>query len=202
MKRVGGLWPVLTSFANLLAAAEAAGAGKRKRADVAAFRMNLEPELMQLRRELVEGSYRPGRYRTFTILDPKPRQISAAPFRDRVVHHALTRMLEPVFERRFSRNWFACRAGMGTHKALARAREGTRKFAYVLKCDNLRARSSASRLWIWRRGSSPARIPRKKRSSTSRATTFSRPSPGDEGCPWGTRRRSFSRTSIWVGWTG
>jgi retron-type reverse transcriptase len=135
MKRVGGLWGELTSFANLLAAAEAAAAGKRKRPDVAAFRMELEPELLRLRRELLEGSYQPGRYRTFTILDPKPRQISAAPFRDRVVHHALTRVLEPVFERRFSRNSFACRVGMGTHKALEQAREGTRKFAYVLKCD-------------------------------------------------------------------
>jgi hypothetical protein len=117
MKRVGGLWAELTSFANLLASAEAAAAGKRKRPDVAAFQMDLESELLRLRRELLEGSYQSGRYRTFTILDPKPRQISAAPFRDRVVHHALTRVLEPVFERRFSRNSFACRAGMGTHKA-------------------------------------------------------------------------------------
>ena len=97
--------------------------------------MNLEPELIALQRELLEGSYQPGRYRTFTILDPKPRQISAAPFRDRVAHHALTRTLEPIFERRFSRNSFACRTGMGTHRALERAREGIRRFAYVLKCD-------------------------------------------------------------------
>jgi retron-type reverse transcriptase len=135
MKRVGGLWEELTGFANLLAAEEAAAAGKRKRPDVAAFRMNLEPELLRLRRELLEGSYRPGPYRTFTILDPKPRQISAAPFRDRVVHHALTRVLEPVFERRFSPHSFACRTGKGTHKALNLAREGTRRFACVLKCD-------------------------------------------------------------------
>jgi hypothetical protein len=59
MKRVGNLWPELTSFANLLAAAEAAAAGKRKRPDVAAFLMNLEPELMRLRRELLNGSYAP-----------------------------------------------------------------------------------------------------------------------------------------------
>ena len=135
MKRVGGLWEGLTSFANLLAAAEGAAAGKRKRPDVAAFEIDLEPKLMRLRRELLDGSYQPGRYRTFTILEPKPRRISAAPFRDRVVHHALTRILEPVFERRFSRNSFACRTGMGTHKALEQAREGTGKFAYVLKCD-------------------------------------------------------------------
>ena len=78
---------------------------------MAAFGIDLEPELIKLRRELLDGSYQPGRYRTFGILDPKPRQISAAPFRDRVVHHALTRTLEPVFERRFSRNSFACQPG-------------------------------------------------------------------------------------------
>jgi RNA-directed DNA polymerase len=76
-----------------------------------------------------------GTYRNFRILDPKPREISAAPFRDRVVHHALTRVLEPIFEPRFSRNSFACRKGLGTHKALERAREGARRCAYVLKCD-------------------------------------------------------------------
>ena len=135
MKRVGNLWPDLTSFANLLAAAEVAAAGKRKRPDVAAFLMDLEPELMRLRCELLAGSYEPGPYRTFTILEPKPRRISAAPFRDRVVHHALTNILEPIFERRFSNNSFACRAGKGTHKALAVAREGARRFPYVLKLD-------------------------------------------------------------------
>jgi len=135
MKRVGNLWPDLTSFANLLSAAEAAAAGKRKRPDVAAFLMDLEPELLQLQRELLDGRYQPGPYRTFTILDPKPREISAAPFRDRVVHHALTNILEPIFERRFSNNSFACRAGKGTHKALDVAREGVRKFPYVLKLD-------------------------------------------------------------------
>jgi RNA-directed DNA polymerase len=135
MKRVGNLWDGLTSFANLLAAAEAAAAGKRRRPDVAAFLMNLEPELMRLQRELVADDYRPGPYRTFAIRDPKPRQISAAPFRDRVVHHALTAVLNPIFERRFSRNSYACRVGKGTHKALEAAREGVRRFPYALKLD-------------------------------------------------------------------
>jgi retron-type reverse transcriptase len=135
VKRVGNLWPALTSFANLLAAAEAAAAGKRKRPDVAAFLMNLEPELWRMRRELLDGSYQPGPYRTFQILDPKPRRISAAPFRDRVIHHALTRVLEPIFERRFSNNSFGCRVGRGTHKALQAARKGARRYPFVLKLD-------------------------------------------------------------------
>ncbi|NOZ94435.1 MAG: four helix bundle protein [Acidobacteria bacterium] len=81
--------------------------GKRSRPDVAAFLMNLEVEIPRLRRELESGEYRPGPYRTFTIHEPKRRMISAAPFRDRVVHHALVRVLEPVFERRFTRDSYA-----------------------------------------------------------------------------------------------
>ena len=135
MKRIGNLWPELTGFANLLAAAQAAAAGKRRRPDVAAFLLDLEPNLFALQRELLAESYQPGPYRTFTILDPKPRQISAAPFRDRVIHHALTRVLEPIFERRFSPHSYACRVGKGTHKALACSREGVRRYPYALKCD-------------------------------------------------------------------
>jgi retron-type reverse transcriptase len=102
---------------------------------VAAFNLNLEWELLKLQRELSSGSYRPGPYRTFMVSDPKPRHISAAPFRDRVVHHALTRVVEPIFEKRFSKDSFACRKGFGTHRALERAKEGARRYPYVLKCD-------------------------------------------------------------------
>jgi hypothetical protein len=103
MKRVGNLWPELISFPNLLTAAWRAAAGKRRRPDVARFLLDLEPELCRLQRELEDGSYRPGAYRSFTIRDPKPRLISAAPFRDRVVHHALTQMLEPILRSAFPR---------------------------------------------------------------------------------------------------
>ncbi len=135
MKRTGGLWPEIVTFSNLLRAAEKASAGKRTRPDVAAFLINLEVELLQLQRELSQGCYRPGPYRSFTVSDPKPRQISAAPFRDRVVHHALTQVVEPIFERRFSKSSFACRVGMGTHAAIRQAQQGARNFPYVLKCD-------------------------------------------------------------------
>ena len=101
MKRIGNLWAELTSFRNLLKAAKGAAAGKKKRHDVASFLMNLEPELLSLQRELISGEYQTGAYRTFLVKDPKPRRISAAPFRDRVVHHALTNILS-----QFSRNGF------------------------------------------------------------------------------------------------
>ena len=135
MSRVIGLWPILTSPPHLFAAARAAARRKRRRPDVAAFLLNLETEVFALRRDLLAGTWTPGPYRTFTVADPKPRVISAAPFRDRVVHHALTSLLEPPFERRFIRDSYACRTGYGTHRALDRARAACRTFPYVLKCD-------------------------------------------------------------------
>ena len=124
LKRAGNLWGEVTSLENLLQAAKAAAAGKRNRPDVARFQMELETEVIRLRRELLEETYRPGAYREFEVHDGKPRLISAAPFRDRVVHHAVTLVLEPIFERRFSPCSFACRKGLGTHKAVASARAG------------------------------------------------------------------------------
>lgn len=135
MKRAGKLWETLTSLPHLFASAHAAARGKRLRPDVAAFLLDLEPELLALRRELLAGAYRPGPYRTFVVREPKQRLISAAPFRDRVVHHALTGVLEPVFERRFSADSYACRRGFGTHRALARVRDGCRRFRFALRCD-------------------------------------------------------------------
>jgi retron-type reverse transcriptase len=135
MKRIGNLWPQLTSWENLTEAARVAARGKRTRPDVARFLHEMEGRLCGLKRELEDGSYRPGGYRTFWINDPKPRLISAAPFRDRVVHHALTQVLEPVFEPRFTAYSFASRKGFGQHRALQLARNAVRKYRYVLKCD-------------------------------------------------------------------
>ena len=135
VKRAGGLWGTLTSWANLSLALQRAAAGKRGRPDVAAFLLEWEPRLVQLKRELIAHAYTPGPYRTFPIREPKPRLISAAPFRDRVVHHALTQVLEPVFEPRFVAQSYACRTGFGTHKALEACASACRAFPYALKCD-------------------------------------------------------------------
>jgi retron-type reverse transcriptase len=135
MKRHGNLWPQLIAFENLLQAAEKARRSKRFRPDVAAFHFNLERELWQLQEELAAKTYRPGAYRTFFIHEPKTRQISAAPYRDRVVHHALVRVLEPIFERIFIPDSYACRKGKGTHAGVARCQEFARRWRYVLKAD-------------------------------------------------------------------
>ena len=98
MKRHGNLWDRMISFGSLLQAAHAAARGKRFKPGVARFVFDLERQLLLLHEELASKTYRPGPYRTFTIYEGKTRQISAAPFRDRVVHHALTGVLEPIFD--------------------------------------------------------------------------------------------------------
>jgi retron-type reverse transcriptase len=135
MKRHGNLWPILTSFPNLLRASKKAKRGKRFRPSVAAFEFGLEPELWELQQELVTKTYRPGKYRSFYVYEPKKRLISAAPYRDRVVHHALTGILEPIFEPTFIHDSYACRRGKGTHAAVNRCQQFARRFRYVLKTD-------------------------------------------------------------------
>ena len=135
MKRYGGLWEHLVSFENLLAAAQKARKGKRFRPSVAQFEFNLERELWTLQEELLAKNYCPGPYRTFHVYEPKKRLISAAPYRDRVVHHALTSILEPIFERSLVFDTYACRKGKGTHAAVRRCQHYARRFQYVLKAD-------------------------------------------------------------------
>ena len=135
MKRHGQLWEQVVSFKALLRAADTARKGKRFRPAVAAFHFDQERTLWQLHEELATKTYRPGAYRSFFIYEPKKRQISAAPYRDRVVHHALTAVLEPIFERSFIADSYACRKGKGTHAAVARCQEFARRFRYVLKAD-------------------------------------------------------------------
>ncbi len=135
MKRHGQLWPKLIGFPNLLEASRRARRGKRSRDNVAAFELDLERELCRLQDELRTKSYVPGPYRAFFIHDPKKRLISAAPYRDRVVHHALCQVLQPVFEPVFIADSYASRPGKGTHAALDRCTQFARRYPYVLKCD-------------------------------------------------------------------
>jgi retron-type reverse transcriptase len=135
VKRHGRLWPRLIGFANLLEAARKAARGKRARPNVDAFHFGLEPELWRLHDELAAHAYRPGPYRTFTIREPKPRLISAAPYRDRVVHHALVNVLEPIFEAAFAFDSYACRRGKGSHAAVRRCQQLACRFRYAWKAD-------------------------------------------------------------------
>ncbi|PKO60370.1 MAG: RNA-dependent DNA polymerase, partial [Betaproteobacteria bacterium HGW-Betaproteobacteria-17] len=134
-KRYYHLWPEVTAFANLLLAFRKARRGKRGRPAVAAFEYDLESNVLALQAELRDGSYRPGPYASFTIHEPKRRLISAAPFRDRVAHHALMNVIGPLFERQFIFDTYANRVGKGTHAALDRCTEYMRRFEYVLPLD-------------------------------------------------------------------
>jgi retron-type reverse transcriptase len=135
MKRYGYLYPKITSFENLLLAANRAQKSKRFRPEVLRFNLNFETELLQLQTELQTQTYQPGNYFNFEIYDPKPRWISAAPYRDRVVHHALCTIIQPIFERSFISDTYANRIGYGTHRALERFAHFTRKSPYVFQAD-------------------------------------------------------------------
>jgi retron-type reverse transcriptase len=125
----------LCSWPNLLRAWHDAACGKRGHPPVAAFEYRLEDNLLILQEELRTHTYRPGAYTSFFIHEPKRRLISAAPFRDRVVHHALCQVIEPAFERSFIADSFANRVGKGTHRALDRLQHFTRRFRFALPCD-------------------------------------------------------------------
>ena len=120
---------------NLLLAYRKAAKGKRGQANVAAFEYHLEDYLLHLQTELRSQTYCPGSYDSFYIHEPKKRLISAAPFRDRVVHHALCNLIEPVFERGFSPASFANRKKMGTHCALDRTGQYLGRYPFFLQCD-------------------------------------------------------------------
>jgi RNA-directed DNA polymerase len=135
MKRYGNLWSRVTAFDNLLSAAHKAQKAKRFRENVLSFNDNLEVELFQLQRELQSQTYQPGQYHTFRIYESKPRLISAAPYRDRVVHHALCNIIVPIIERTFIGESYANRIGYGSHRGLKTFTQFARQNQYILQCD-------------------------------------------------------------------
>jgi len=134
-KTYRNLWPKVISWDNLLRAYRKCRRRKRYRQPATSFEFAWESNLLHLQRDLIDQSYQLGDYYHFHISDPKPRKISAAPFRDRVVHHAVVSVLEPIFEPRFIFDSYACRAGKGTHRAIRRAQYFQRRYAYCLKTD-------------------------------------------------------------------
>ncbi|MGE3152975.1 MAG: reverse transcriptase domain-containing protein [Nitrospiraceae bacterium] len=135
MTRLDDMWLRVVSFENLLAAYRKARRGKGSNRPVAEFGLHLERELFLLQRELEDGTYRPGAYRLFTIYERKPRVIAAAPFRDRVVHHAIMNVIESPIDRTFIADSYACRPGKGVHAAVDRYQAWAQTYRYVLKMD-------------------------------------------------------------------
>jgi retron-type reverse transcriptase len=135
MKTYKNLYPQIYDFTNLYLAYRRARRGKRERAAVAGFEFDLEHNLLTLRRELQARTYAPGGYTNFYIHEPKRRLVSAAPFRDRVVHHALCRVIEPIWEARFIATSYACRMGKGTHQAIDQCQAWVRRYRYAFQGD-------------------------------------------------------------------
>lgn len=135
MKTYRNLYGKIANFTNLLYAFEKARKGKRSKSGVAIFEYNLERELLRLEQELQKESWQPGGYVSFYVTDPKRRKISAAPFRDRVVHHALINVVGPIYERQFIHDSYANQIGKGTHRAMNRCTHFLRGHRYVLQGD-------------------------------------------------------------------
>lgn len=129
------LWPQLVAYHNFQLAYIKCRRRKRYKKVACEFHFRWEANLQELHAEVAQHNWIPGPYHNFQIKDPKPRLISAAPFRDRVVHHAIVNVLEPLFERRFIFDSYACRRGKGTHRAITRAQYYLRRHRFYLKTD-------------------------------------------------------------------
>ena len=136
------LFNKIVSAENLFLAWDEFKRGKSRKDDVVAFELRLEQNIFDLRRNLLGHTYRHGPYSSFYISDPKLRHIHKATVRDRVLHHAIFRILNPVFEPTFIPTSFSCRVGKGNHKGThalaemlrAESHNNTRS-CWVLKCD-------------------------------------------------------------------
>lgn len=140
-KTAGGLWDEIVSWDNLYAAFCAARKGKRGRLSTLIFSESLEENIINIQNHLIWKTWRPGAWREFYVYEPKRRLIQAPPFCDRVVHHALVNVIEPLFEKKFIKDSYACRKGKGNHAAVKRvqffmkkARKNSEK-PYVVKAD-------------------------------------------------------------------
>lgn len=131
----GNLYTEICALENLYGAASKAKRHKSRREDVERFEFHRERYVRQLHTDLIRQTWRPSAYRRFEIHDPKRRTICAAPFRDRVVHHALCNVIGPLLERRFTDDSCSCRVGKGTLYGMERCRKYTNRYNYALKCD-------------------------------------------------------------------
>ena len=136
------LYDEIISLENLFVAWKEFRRGKGRKRDVQVFEMHLEDHLFDLHQDLQNGTYRHGPYESFFVNDPKRRHIHKPSVRDRVLHHAIVRIIEPIFDRGFIYDSWSCRKGKGTHAAIRRfqrwgwelSRNNT-KTVWVLKMD-------------------------------------------------------------------
>lgn len=137
-----GIFEKIISPENLFLAWDNFKVGKQKKTDVQKFEWELEQKIFQLHRELRGGTYKHHSYSSFYIRDPKQRHIHKAEVRDRILHHAIFTIINPIFEQTFIANFFSCRIGKGTHKGVSALEKMIRKTSknysqpcFILKCD-------------------------------------------------------------------
>jgi RNA-directed DNA polymerase len=135
MRRANHLFETIVDRENLRLAVHRALRGKRSKGDARAFVAKLDENLEWMLSALLRGDFPLGVYNQFTIFDPKERLITAPCFPERVLHHAIMNVCEPVFERWLIADTFACRKGKGRLVALQRARTFSRRFPFFLKLD-------------------------------------------------------------------
>ena len=135
MKRFGRLFDEVISARNLWRAWLDFRKGKRRRRSVLRFEADADVAAIRLHHLLAAGRYRPGAYRLLLVREPKRRLIAAAPVRDRVVHHAVHRVVAPLLNRSLVDTTYACLPGRGTHRAVIRFVRGLREHRFVLLLD-------------------------------------------------------------------
>lgn len=135
MKRVGGLIEQIAAPENLYYAYYKAAKSKVSQPSVQAYCKNLDKNVQQLHTQLLTGNIQTGNYHYFKIHDPKERLICAAPFSERVMHHAIMNICHPVFERHLIEHTCATRPGKGTYAALGYAKTAVEKYHWVAKLD-------------------------------------------------------------------
>jgi retron-type reverse transcriptase len=144
MKSYKNIYNNVWDFKNILKSYYLARKRKNKKTYVIDFEWNLERELLKIQKELQEKTYQPGSYKNFYVSDPKKRLVYVASFKDRIVHHVLCNVIEPIFDKGFIYDNYACRKNKGTHCAVMRLKKFLRTFYfkcgfsdnfYILKCD-------------------------------------------------------------------
>jgi len=136
LKRVGNLWDSIVSKENIEAAYLSARKGKTWQRTIQRFDEHLEENLESVRVSLVDKTFRTAPYRSKKVFEPKERDIFILPFApDRIVQHALMRVIEPIWESLFIHDSYACRKGKGMHKGSTRTMEFVRRNEFCLKCD-------------------------------------------------------------------
>jgi hypothetical protein len=155
--RYKNLFPAIVADANLREAYRLTALGKRQTLGYLAYKEESEVRLADLRTALLAGTYRPAAPHEFWVYEPKARRISALPFADRVVQHALYRVIGPIFDRVLMGRCYACRVGLGTHHGVVAVQAELRRLVrehgpeqvYFLKTDFKQYFASIDRAILW-----------------------------------------------------